>query len=124
MRTMMLDCHLTDDEKIDRGEALSSFVQDLKKLEDEKKASNTEFKEKIDNKTFEVRHLAKVIKQGFEERAVEIREVKDYDRKTIDIFRIDTGERVSPRSMAIEDAQESLFDDDRHKGKITVLGGN
>jgi hypothetical protein len=55
---------------------------------------------------------------------VEIREVKDYDRKTIDIFRIDTGERVSSRSMAIEDAQESLFDDDRHKGKITVLGGN
>ena len=89
-----------------------------------KKASNTEFKEKIDNKTFEVRHLAKVIKQGFEERAVEIREVKDYDRKTIDIFRIDTGERVSSRSMAIEDAQESMFDDDRHKGKITVLGRN
>ena len=60
----------------------------------------------------------------FEERAVEIIEDTDYARGTVSITRIDTGERVSLRSMAIEDAQESMFDDDRHKGKITVLGGN
>ena len=60
----------------------------------------------------------------FRAECSERRQVKIDDRKTIDIFRIDTGERVSSRLMAIEDAQESMFDDDRHKGKITVLGGN
>lgn len=123
MRTMMLDCTLTDQEKIERGEALSTMVQDLKALEEEKKAVGTEFKERIDNKAFEARYLAKVIKQGYEERVVEVDEVKDHKRRVVEIFRTDTGALVSSRSMAIEDAQEEMFNDNRHDGKITLLGG-
>ncbi len=119
----MLDCTLTDQEKIERGEALSTMVQDLKALEEEKKAVGTEFKERIDNKAFEARYLAKVIKQGYEERVVEVDEVKDHKRRVVEIFRTDTGALVSSRSMAIEDAQEEMFNDNRHDGKITLLGG-
>lgn len=126
MRTMILDCTLTDEEKIERGEALSTMVQDLKALEEEKKAVGTEFKERIDNKAFEARYLAKVIKQGYEERVVEVvevDEVKDHKMRVVQIFRTDTGAMVSSRSMAIEDAQEEMFNDNRHDGKITLLGG-
>ena len=124
MRTMMLDCKLTDEEKIERGMSLSTIVQDLKTLEEEKKVVGTEYKERIDNKAFEARHFAKVIKQGFEERVVEVDEIKDHARRVIETFRTDTGALVSSRSMALEDSQENLFSEDRHEGKITLLGGS
>ncbi len=122
-RALPLDCRLTDVEKIERGFTLSGFVQDLKILEEEKKASGQEFKEKIDSKVFDVRSLAKIIKQGFEIRLVEVVEERDYIRCTVSIVRTDTGEIVSTRSMAVEDAQEEMaFDDDRHNGSIAYLG--
>lgn len=125
MKTMMLDCRLTDEDKIERGAGLAALVQEIKSLEEEKALVGKEFKERIDFKAFDARHLAKVIKQGFEERAVSVVEETDYTRRTIQIIRTDTGEVVSTRQMGIDDAQEEMsFDEDRHKGKITMLGGN
>ena len=47
--------------------------------------------------------------------------------RTVDFVRTDTGELVQTRPMEIGEAQEQMFDDtlsgdERHKGKITLLG--
>ena len=120
---MMLDCRLTDDELLSRGEYLSTLVQEKESLELQKKEVATDYKTRIDDKTSRANEIAKIIKQGFEERAVEVTEQSDYTARTIAIIRIDTGEVVNTRSMAIEDSQEEMsFDEDRHEGKITMLG--
>lgn len=55
-------------------------------------------------------------------RAVEVIEEKDYGDQKIRTIRKDTGEVVSIKPMELDDFQEEIFGEDRHRGKIAYLG--
>ncbi len=128
--TLNLKCLLTDDEKMERGAALAEHVQAIEVLNEEKKASAATFKTKIDIHTLEASGLSTALHDGYEYRAIKCTTQKNYETRTITVIRTDTGEFVETRPLEIHEMQARLFDDDanapayddRHNGKITVLG--
>jgi len=121
---MELECQLSENELLDKGQELSTLIQDVKKLDEEKKENAADYKVRIDGKTIDARAIARVIKDGFETRTVEITEQRDYALRTITTFRKDTGEIVQTRPMRTEDLQEPIAfpAEDRHEGKVAYLG--
>lgn len=124
MRTELLPVKLTEDELLYRGDELAKLTSDIESLEDEAKGVAAGYKEQIKTKKADASRLALVIQIKSENRDVEVSERPDYTRKRIDMVRLDTGAVYNSRPMSITDQQEAMFGDDRHEGKITVLGGN
>lgn len=122
MLTQELPVKLTMEETLDKGKRLSVLHGEINTLREQRKASNSEFKSKIDEKTLMSEEMARVIREGYEIRQVEVVEEKDFDDRKIRTIRTDTGEIVGVRSMGLDDAQEVMFDEDRFKGKIAYLG--
>ncbi|NMW21414.1 MAG: hypothetical protein HKK67_07240 [Chlorobiaceae bacterium] len=124
---MEVKCHLTEEENIDKGRELADHVQIIESLQEEKRALAAAAKTKIDSHNLEAITLSLALRNGYEYRTLECRMVKNYTQRTVDIVRLDTGELVQTRPMEMGEAQESLFDEtasdeERHKGKITLLG--
>jgi len=125
--TMEVKCFLTEEEKIERGSELAQHVQNAEQLTDEKKERAAAYKTKIDTHRLEAVALSDALQAGYEFRQTECRKVINYAMRTVDFVRTDTGELVQTRPMEIGEAQENMFDDtlsgdERHKGKITLLG--
>ncbi len=124
---MEVKCHLTEEEKIEKGSELAGHVQIIESLQEEKRAHAAAAKTKIDSHNLETNTLALALRNGYEYRMLECRKVINYAQRTVDIVRLDTGELVQTRPMEIGEGQENMFDetpnsDERHKGKITLLG--
>ncbi len=125
---MEVKCHLTEDEKITRGSELALHVSKIEALGEEKAEKAKAYKTLIDGHNLEAIQLSGALQNGYEYRQIECRMVKNYAARTVDFVRTDTGELVQTRPFDLDDAQESMFDDecgneaDRHKGKITLLG--
>jgi hypothetical protein len=124
---MDVKCYLTEEEKLERGSELALHVRSAELLGDEKKVRAAAYKTKIDAHNLEALTLSTALQNGFETRSIECRMVKNYANRTVDVVRDDTGELVLTRPMEIGEAQENMFDeagcgDERHKGKITLLG--
>lgn len=122
MTTERLPVTLTDDELLHRGNTLAELLDKIDSLEQQKKDSAADFKNQIETKETEASELSMVIRQKTEIREVEVRERKDYTVRKIYMVRLDTGEIYDSRPMNIDDAQEGMFEDDRHEGKIAFLG--
>ncbi|NMW17990.1 MAG: hypothetical protein HKK66_02975 [Chlorobiaceae bacterium] len=124
---MEVKCFLTEEEKIERGSELARHVQNAEMLTNEKKERAAAYKTKIDTHRLEAVALSDALQAGYEHRQIECRKVIHYALRTVDFVRNDTGELVQTRPMEIGEAQENMFDetpnsDERHKGKITLLG--
>jgi hypothetical protein len=131
-----LPCLLTDQEKIEKGLALSGLLSEINSLEVQKKAMADRFKKEIEGKSLEVSDISQIISDGFEQRMVECIEERDYEKMMIHIIRTDCGVIVRSRAMTLDERQEPMFDEqveaetytvvdedeDRHMGHIAYLG--
>lgn len=122
MQTQQLPVKLTDEEKLEKARQLSGLIDEVTNLKEEQKAANADFKSRIEERDLDAKKIAKMIREGQEVRPVEVIEEKDYDDRKIRTIRKDTGEVVGIRPMELDDTQEEMFGEDRHRGKIAYLG--
>jgi hypothetical protein len=109
MDHLNLPVKLTNDELLIRSNELAEQVQELAAIEYRKKLANNAFKEEIEKTEESVGQLARIVKDREEYRDVEVREVKNMERLTMDTVRLDTGEVVSYRDLKGHERNLDLF---------------
>jgi hypothetical protein len=107
--TMSLPVPLSEQELIIKGNDLSVLVQELDSIEVRKKTANSGFKDEIDSTSGRIASLAKIVREKKEYREVEVTEIKNMDRMTMDTVRLDTGEVVSYRELKGHERNLGLF---------------
>jgi hypothetical protein len=106
-----LPCHLTDDELLQRADQLSRKLAEVEQLQEQKAASASDFKARIEKADEEVSSLARMVRTKEQERPVECLSRKDFARNMVVETRADTGEVVDERAMSPEERQEAMFDE-------------
>lgn len=81
-------------------------------LEENKKAVTSQFASQINEAVAKSNMAAQKLESGFEMRTIECEEVFDYDRSTVETWRLDTGEKVKERTMTQAELQREMFDKD------------
>lgn len=122
--TKWLPCVLNDQEIKQRGQQLAEMNYKRAQIEDEKKAANSEFKEKIDNLEMQAKTIVQEIRSKSEYRDVPVTEEKDFDVKVCRTIRTDTGEIVSERPLRVDELQRKFKDENGEdispKGTLTL----
>ena len=108
MNTMNLPVRLTTDELLMRSDELAKKIRERDEAERAMKSAQATAKRKIDVLELEITRLAEVVRDRQEDRPVEVTEVKNWLRLTMDTVRIDTGELVGSRSMSAYERNEAL----------------
>ena len=103
-----LRCKLTDEELLERGQALVRALEQMQKREADGKAFAANVKSDIEQYKKEGLRLTSHIAEKSEWRKVECDEVHDFEAGTVSVVRLDTGEVVSERRMWDEERQEDL----------------
>jgi hypothetical protein len=108
MNTQSLPVRLTTDELLMRSDELAKAVRERDDAERAMKSASATAKRKIDLLDLDITRLADVVRERQENRPVEVTEVKNWRRLTMDTVRIDTGELVGSRSMSAYERNEAL----------------
>lgn len=103
---------LTRDELLERGEALALMRGKRNGIAYDQKASNADFKEKLEDADTEIDRLAGIVRSKSEPRPVDCTMRRDMQRFIIDTIRLDTGEVIETRTMTEQERQLKVFDDD------------
>jgi hypothetical protein len=106
--TKELPCQLTEEEKRLRGRELASEVRKKLKLEDERKASAAEFKERKEEIDGTIVRLSNVVNSGIEPRQIECEERPNYHDRTVEIWRLDLEEQAGSRPMEPHELQAEI----------------
>ena len=109
MNTQSLPVRLTTDELLLRSDELAKTIRERDETERAMKSAQATAKRKIDSLELDITRLAEVVRDRQENRPVEVREIKNWDRLTMDTIRLDTGEVVGSRSMSRSERNASLF---------------
>lgn len=102
---------LTEDEVSSYSKELARVTSATALLEDEKKASSSAFKDKIDRALADSRALANKITTQKELRPVECHWSLDFKTNRATLYRSDTGETIESRDITEDERQKKLFDD-------------
>lgn len=108
MNTQSLPVRLTTDELLMRSDELAKKIHERDSAEREMKSAQGAAKRKIDVLELEIGRLAEVVRDRQEDRPVEVRELKNWARLTMDTVRLDTGEIVGSRSMSRSERNDEL----------------
>lgn len=119
--TVPLDCDLTEALRVEYGHQVATLTLEISGLETEKKESASDFKERIDVRTAEARRLSGILKAGKEPRSVACEEQFDFANRSVSVWRLDTGELVTSRTMELDEMQETM---PLEGGKIIRLGND
>jgi hypothetical protein len=99
-KMMSLPVKLTDAEVRLRGSELAATVSEINKVDEERKATAKEYKEKLDGLAEKRDTLARAVETREELRPVEVYEVPNLGDATATIYRADTRERVQSRALS------------------------
>jgi hypothetical protein len=99
---------LTDDEVKAKGEALAETHRQLNAVKADKKATNADFKSKIDKLEAEKNHLSDTIHDGKELRSVDCFWERDDGRGRMVLTRSDNKQIVEERAMTDAERQKEL----------------
>lgn len=99
-----LPCQLSDDQIIERANAMADLDAEISKLKDRRKSVNQKIREKDDERL----KLSDEVEKGTELRMVTCRVDEDFAHNVVRIVRNDTGETVEERPMTAADRQESM----------------
>lgn len=105
----MLPVRLTHSELQDRGRALGAAYREYEKIEAEKKAANSEFKDQLDAARDEMTRLSGIIRDEQEPRPVECHWIEDWDHNVRRLVRQDTGDTVTELTIPADERQGSLL---------------
>jgi hypothetical protein len=108
METRTLRCRLTERELLERGHRLASLHAEISSLEDARRSSASEYKSQIDLAEAQLSAIAREVRSGAQERQVEVRREKDFDRNVEEVIRLDTGEVVETRALTPQERQGEL----------------
>lgn len=98
----------TEDEKREIASSLAENVNNLQRVEEEKKAVMSDFKSQIDGLSAKTNNLATKLSNGYEFRHIECTVTPNLENKEWVTVRNDTGEVVNTRKMTSEDLQNDL----------------
>ena len=104
-----LKCVLTDDEIRRYGIAQARANAEIARAEEELQSVKSQYKSRIDAAAATRNDMAQRINNGYEFRQVECQEHWDYGSNVITVFRTDTWETVSRRTMTRDEMQRKLF---------------
>lgn len=103
--------NFSGEEKKELAKTIAEKVSKKHEVEDDKKATMSSFKSTLDTLEMEINSCANKIQDGYEMRLMECREERDYKRKVVNFYRIDTGELVQQRPMSSDEMQLQLLDE-------------
>lgn len=104
--TRMLPVKLTSSEKHQRADALAKILKERDDLEDHKKAQAAASKVAIESATDKIRELARIVRNGEEDRPVDVRTDYRLAERMARFVRIDTGAEVGSRPMTVAEIAE------------------
>jgi hypothetical protein len=106
--TELLQCLLTQEEKLIRGEELAQLRLTTHKLELEKKSFNDDIKQKLGEAEERADDIGRQLREGKEWRDIECREVPDYAAGEVMTVRTDSGDVIRSRRMRPEERQQPM----------------
>jgi len=106
--TRFLRYDFSDNEKAVLAEEMARKVTEAEDLDDQKKAVTSEYTAKINTAQAEAQSKAKKLTSGFEMRQVDCEESLDYDKKEVNVQRLDNFEIIEKRTMTNLELQQSL----------------
>lgn len=104
----MLPCKLSHDEVENKGKALAHAYDEYCRIEEQKKAQNSVFKEQLDAARDEMGVLRTLIKTGYEARVVTCVWVYEWSAGKRAMVRQDTGQVVDEQAIPAEELQTNL----------------
>lgn len=114
-----LPCKLTYEEQRIKGLELAEQDHLLFLKSEERKKVVDGFKTEIEIMENNMTAMARVLRQGFEMRPIECREIYDYNVGTVQLVRLDTAEVVSDRQMN-DDERQMTFTSEEEDGGLDV----
>jgi hypothetical protein len=106
--TEPLQCLLTIDERLIRGEELAQLRLTTAKLELEKKSFNDDIKRQLGEAEERSDDLSRQLREGKEVRDIECKEVPDFEHGQVDTVRTDINEVLRSRRMRPEERQQTM----------------
>lgn len=103
-----IKCDLTTEELLRKGQDMAQLQREKELVELQKKESAAEFKVKIDGLESKLSKVCSTIRDKYEMRQVNCREVKDFVNKVRRIIRCDTDEEIEVHPMTPADLQQKL----------------
>ena len=101
--TRFLKVPLSPDEVRARGEQLANILKSIDDTEATQKAEKERMKDAMNALTGQCHRLASIVRDGVEERAVEVEMRVDLGLRLVEEIRLDTGEVVSTRGVTEDD---------------------
>lgn len=109
MKTRTLPAKLTKDELLQKSREIAEKVRELDEVEADKKDHAASFKLKIESIEGEIHRVARILRDGAEDREVEVQERRNDVSRTMETVRVDTGEIVEWRPLTGSELQKPLF---------------
>ena len=103
-----LETPLMDSEKLARADELARTLAQLREHESTMANIKAGWKKISQELEAKVSFYGKIVGSGKESRAVECREDLNWEDKTVDCFRLDTGELVDTRPMYAHELQAEM----------------
>ena len=105
---------LTDKEVQAAGQELAKIHDEIRDLDDERKAVSKDYKARIDIRVNQADRLAQMVNTGKEYRDVNCQWQYDWARNVKTLYRMDSGEKVN--TLAIQDHER--------QGDLEILGAD
>lgn len=106
--TLEILVRLTQDEVAERTSELLRALADREELEVQRSAIAKEYKERIGAISERIGELAEIIRATQEPRDIAVEERPLYAQGIVELYRLDTGERVDSRPVTAEERQVPL----------------
>lgn len=116
-----LPCKLTHEEQRIKGLELAEQDHTLFLKQEERKKVVDGFKTEIEIIESNMTAMARVLRQGFEMRPIECREIYDYNVGIVQMVRLDTGEVVWDRQMNDDERQMTFTSEEDEVSLDTAL---
>jgi len=112
----ILPVKLTEEERLQRADALANALQQISDRKVEKRRVVREADKAIAEVEQEAVDLRDAVATGREYQEVIVHKVMDYEKATVTEVRTDTGETIKSRGMTDEERQATLLDDSDANG--------
>lgn len=99
---------LTKDEVMERAYELVDVLEDYSVREVKFKSESKVVRVGLKNLRIRIDELGEVVRTKKEYREVDCYEVSDFDKEVVEVFRVDTDERVHARQLTPADRQQEI----------------